>query len=164
MSQEGFVHQRRAVEIDPNHPIASPFLAASSSNAWVRYEEAIPYIEHAVAGGLKSCFGLSFCRSRPTGQTEPSRRSRVVHRFDLPPSGTCPRWIRRLSRAWIVRPGWLPGRVERVVENGEMRGGMLGVWSFSDLSAIIRASTPSCAGLGLAHVTAALQNSGSPCR
>ena len=67
---EGLLLQRRAVDIDPNHPIANNFLATALVERLGAHEEALPYIERAVAGGLKVALALLVLSLSATGQAD----------------------------------------------------------------------------------------------
>jgi len=158
--QEGLLHQRRAIDIDPNHPIANNFLATVLVERLGAYEEALPYLERAVAGGLKSALGLFVLSLSATGRAD--RLEEVESSIaSLAAEGHIPPWIPALrALASSDQDGYLDG-IERVIETGEMGGGMLGVWSFSDFVRDHPRFKALMRRLGLAHVNRCpVQNAG----
>jgi len=128
---EGLAHQTRAVEIDPNHPVASSFLAGVLIERLAAYEQAMPHIEHALAGGVKLAFGLALFALTKTGQTE--RLAEIEAAIAaMQPSELTPIWIEVFRAAGQSdRDAYLEA-LARAVENGEYASFNIAIWSYSD--------------------------------
>jgi len=127
---EGLRHQRRAIEIDPNHPVANQYIVATLQERLGAHEEAMPFVERAAAGGLKLMLGvLVLCLAR-TGRSD--RIPEVEARIQAIPDGLRPQWIPAMrALADYDRDRYLEA-VEQGVESGEMTFAQLAVWRFSD--------------------------------
>jgi serine/threonine protein kinase/tetratricopeptide (TPR) repeat protein len=128
---EGLAHQTRAVEIDPNHPIASSFLAGVLVERLAAYEQAMPHVEHALAGGVKLAFGLALFALTKTGQTD--RLAKIEAGIAaMQPSELTPIWIDVFRAAGQSdRDAYLEA-LARAVENGEYASFNIAIWSYSD--------------------------------
>ena len=129
--EEGLRHQKRAVDIDPNHPVATQFLATLLVERLQAYEEALPHVEKALAGGVKLAFALAVLAFSKTGRTD--RLAEVENAVEgMQPRELTPNWNDAL-RAFgdSDRDGYLDA-IGRAVEIGEYATTNLAVWTFSD--------------------------------
>ena len=159
--QEGLLHQRRAIDIDLNHPIANHFLATVLVERLGAYEEAFPYLERAVAGGLKNVLALLVLSLSATGQAE--RLEDVESSIaSLAVEGHIPLWIAALRALASSDQDAYLDAIERIIDTGEFAGGLLGVWSFSDFVRDHPRFKFLMGRLGLAHVNRCPVQSSGP--
>ena len=128
---EALRHLRRAIEIDPNHPIANNFIATVLVERLAAYEEAMPYIEHAMAGGVKVAFALALIALSKTGRTDRLVEVESVIAA-MKPRELTPNWIDAIRAVAQSSCDDYLEAVGRAVEMGEFGTFPLAVWSFSD--------------------------------
>jgi TolB-like protein/Tfp pilus assembly protein PilF len=68
-SKEGFIYLRRALEMDPRHPVVNHYLGQKLAYLG-RYEEAIPLLEIGFRAGLVLDAGTLACAYAKLGQTD----------------------------------------------------------------------------------------------
>ncbi|MEJ2582492.1 MAG: tetratricopeptide repeat protein [Acidobacteriota bacterium] len=127
----GLRHQRRAVEIDPDHPIANLFLATTLVERIGAFEEAMPFIERSLTSGSKLALALLVLALSKTGRAD--RLTEVEAQISaLETKELMPHWIGILRAvAQSDREAFIHA-VDQAVETGEFPTGNGAVWSFAD--------------------------------
>ena len=141
----------RAVDINPNHPIANNFLATALVEHLGAHEEALPYIERAVAGGLKVALALLVLSLSAAGQAdrlddvESSIASLAAEGHIIPQFISAFRALRSSDQ-----DGYLDA-IEGIIDTGEFPAGILEL-QFSDFVRDHPRFKALMRRLGLAHV------------
>jgi hypothetical protein len=123
--------QRRAVEIDPDHPIANLFLATTLVERIGAYEEALPYIERSLTSGSKLSLALLVLALSKTGRTD--RLTETEARISaMQAKELMPNWIAALRAVALSDQDAFIHAIDQAVETGEFPTGNVAVWSFAD--------------------------------